>query len=127
MTGRPSFIHGRGGVVFATIKHVGWQLEYADGRVETFATKELAWAAANAARSHPCGAAVAGEREHDAKQVEKIRRHQRAEARRVHKSHSQSRQRDRMSGGKTLSPAGNTPEGTGSRVTTGQHGDRQPQ
>jgi hypothetical protein len=94
-----------------------------------FATREMAIALANARRADAPAAAIVGERLADAKRVNRIKMHQRAaEAQRARRtSHSQPRQRGRMTGSKEkLLLAGNKPEGTGSRVTTGQDGGRQP-
>jgi hypothetical protein len=98
-----------------------------------FATREMAIAFVNARRARRdrmlAVAPLAAEHIADAKRVNRIRMHQSAaEVQRERNSHSQPRRRGRMTGSKEkLLPAGNKPEGTGSRETTGQDGDRQRQ
>jgi Uncharacterized protein conserved in bacteria (DUF2188) len=109
----------------------GWHvlMHGRDDASATFPTREMAISFANARRANAPAAAIVGERLADAKRVNRIKMHQRAaEAQRARRtSHSQPRQRGRMTGSKEkLLPAGNKPEGTGSRVTTGQDGGRQP-
>jgi hypothetical protein len=59
----------------------------------TFPTRQMAVAFAKARRAHAPAAAVAGEREADAKRVETIHKHQRAEGRRIQNAKRAERHR----------------------------------